>query len=100
MKCVSYSAHTYDMGTNPNGGICIEVLPENLEEAKFLGFDKLTHRNFYGEERPNTQTVYKRLTSHHGGIPDDGGQNPEWARLQEYLGLDPIAWAAAAIPKR
>lgn len=58
MKVTGYSVRTYGVGTNPSGGRYIEV---------------------------NGRKIYERLTSNKNGIPTDGGKNPKFVELEEWV---------------
>src|SRR5690606_9441533 len=58
MKVTGYSVRTYGVGTNPSGGRYIEV---------------------------DGKKIYERLTSNKNGIPTDGGKNPEFKKLEEWV---------------
>lgn len=58
MKVTGYSVRTYGKGTNPSGGRYIEV---------------------------DGKKIYERLTSNKNGIPTDGGKNPEFKKLEEWV---------------
>lgn len=58
MKVTGYSVRTYGVGTNPSGGRYIEV---------------------------DGKKIYERLTSNKNGIPTDGGKNPKFVELEEWV---------------
>lgn len=90
MLAHKYNDRTFGKGTNPGGGVFVEVMFTNIEEARLLGVSKLEYTEFkdFGYARVN-----RRLVRHVDRIPVDGGLNPMWKRLHEYLGQDPILWA-------
>ena len=80
---------TYGMGTNPNGGANIvisEITESEMEDmTKILGWSELrSARDFEGGENGYKLCIKKRITSHHAGIPGDGGENPICKKLLSY----------------
>jgi len=94
MKLQGYSDRRFGIGSNPSGGIYIDVIPETSEEEQF--FQSLArqpgHSCVRGRYGPYWH-ICKRLTTHVDDWPMDGGPNPAWKKLAERLGIDPIAWA-------
>ncbi|SEN77922.1 hypothetical protein [Lihuaxuella thermophila] len=74
MKVIKFSSRRYGKGSNPSGGVYVEVFVENDQEAEILGCKRL-----------DIVRVYERLVSYGGGIPLDGGANPQWKALEEYV---------------
>ena len=93
MKLLNYRKFGYGIGTNPGGGIMVEVQPQTMEEAELLGFMALTVENFSGVEKPVWKVVYRDLVKHVGRVPQAGGINPMWQKLEDFLGEDPLLWA-------
>ena len=58
MKVTAIRQKSYGKGTNPSGGAFIEV---------------------------DGRKIYERLTSNKNGIPTDGGKNPEFKKLEEWV---------------
>ena len=94
MKLQGFSDRRFGIGSNPSGGIYIDVIPETPEEAKF--FEELArqpgHSCIRGRYGPYWH-ICARLTKYVDGCPVDGGPNPAWEKLAERLGEYPIAWA-------
>ena len=93
MKLLNYRKFGYGIGTNPSGGVMVEVQPETHEEAELLGFQSIVVENFSGVEKPVRKIVYKNLVKHIENVPLGGGINPMWQKLEDFLGEDPLLWA-------
>lgn len=93
MKLQGFCDRRFGMGSNPIGGIYIDVIPETPEEEEF--FESLRQPGYScvrGRYGPYWH-ICERLTKNIHGWPMDGGPNPAWERLKERLGMDPIIWA-------
>ena len=94
MKLHGFCSRRFGIGSNPSGGVYVEVIPETSEEEEFLeGLARQPgHSCVPGYYGPYWH-IDERLTAHVDGWPMDGGPNPAWKKLAERLGEDPIAWA-------
>lgn len=94
MKLHGFCSRRFGIGSNPSGGVYVDVIPETLEEEEF--FESLArqpgHSCIRGRYGPYWH-ICERLTTHVDGWPMDGGLNPAWEKLAKRLGEDPIAWA-------
>lgn len=87
MFLIKASLRTFGIGTNPGGGIFVEVA-YTPEECSALGVTF-----------PSARKVDASLVSG-GRTPIGLGRDSEWSDLEQTLGRSPTAWAEEEIKKR
>ena len=94
MYLINFRTDCFGVGSNSRGGIHVKIAPQTEEEKQLL--EKLQRAKYMAY---NGDCVYERLIAG-DKVPVDGGPNPGWKILEDFLGEDPIKWASREYEKR
>lgn len=83
MKVTKWNDTPYSYGSNPYCDVGVTVIPETVEEAKLLGLE-VGAETFVG----------MNLVNRSNNRPTNGGSNPKFEKLEEFIGnVDIWEWA-------